>query len=212
MAVSEIAICNLALAMIGADSIRSFDEDNKRARMCKNFYDHTRDQVLFLADWAFARGYSTIRRIDAETMNIELPLGVTAYAKPSDCLCPRDIGTIGSREWWRVQGKYIWLRLSLDEVGLYYTAKVFNVVEFSLPFIDAVALGLAVRLAMPIAQDPAKADSLYKQFLMNIGQNIADDMNQGAEYKFPDDIPDLDTFVNTDTPAIGLAPWRHFID
>jgi hypothetical protein len=215
MAASEISICNLALGMIGADSIRSFDEDNKRARLCKVFYEHARDQILFLADWSFSRRYVTIRRIDHEEMGIQVPEGISVYAKPADCMCPRDVGYFGSREWWRINGEYIWLRLSLDEVGLFYSAKIVNTVQFSEPFIEALSLHLAFRLAMPVAQNREIANALFQQFQVTLNQYIADDANQGSEYKYPDDIADLDTFVNTDRPSImtlDLKPWLRFTD
>ena len=52
---SKIGICNLALAHLGADSIRSFEETNKRARMADVFFDQVRDYLLSKFDWPFFR-------------------------------------------------------------------------------------------------------------------------------------------------------------
>jgi len=204
MAVSEIQICNLALSMIGAESIRSFSEDNIRARMCKSFYDFTRDYVLYAFDWPFARGRKIIRRVDPISLDDDLPDGVYAFSMPADLLVPREpegVKTSGSRLWWRVQGEYLWLKLYVDTYGLYYTRRITNVVQFSEAFIQVVTLGLAARLAMPIAQDKSMARTLFQQYTFERTNAEALEANMGAEYIAPDDNANFDSFITGQTNA-----------
>jgi len=204
MAVSEIQICNLALAMIGAESIRSFSEDNIRARMCKSFYDYTRDYLLYTFDWPFARGRKIIRRVDPVSLDDDLPEGVYAYSMPADLLVPREpegVKTSGSRLWWRVQGEYLWLQLDVDTTGLYYTRRISNVVLFSEAFIQVVSLGLAVKLAVPISQDKSIARTLFQQYTFERGNAMALEANMGSEYIAPDDNANLDSYITGQTNA-----------
>jgi hypothetical protein len=213
--VSEVSICNNALARIGADVIRSFDDDNRRSRICKILYDQIRDQVLFYVDWAFARKFAKIRAVYAELTGLVLPEGITAYAMPDDCICPRDVGPIGSREWWTTQGCYVWMKAALEEVDFYYTYKCTSTVYFSQAFIEVMIAGLAAALAMPIAQDKSMASTLYQQYQLVLHQAMADDANQGSPHQYPDDIPELDTYVHPENkiPMLDQAfPWRRYID
>ena len=116
---SKIHICNIALASLGAQSIRSFDEDNKAARMCDTFFDSTRDYLLSKFDWPFARAMAKLQAIDtsAET----LPPGYTAYGLPNDCRTPRDILPPGSRQSWELIGDRIYTEVAGD-IFLQYTS------------------------------------------------------------------------------------------
>lgn len=49
--VSEVSICNRALAMLGVDPILSFDDDNKAGRTCKANYAPTRNAVFRAYPW-----------------------------------------------------------------------------------------------------------------------------------------------------------------
>jgi hypothetical protein len=56
MSVSEVSICNRALASIGTrSSIASLTENSAEARQCNLIYANTRDEVLNMAFWNFAR-------------------------------------------------------------------------------------------------------------------------------------------------------------
>lgn len=198
MAVSEIQISNLALAMIGADSIRSFSEDNIRARMCKRFYDFTRDYLLYTFDWPFARGRKEIRRVDPISLEDDLPPGISAYALPPDFLVVRqpEAATLkGSREWWRIQGKYLWSKQGTDTIGVYYTRRVTNVVQFSEAFVQVVSLGLAVKLSIPVSQDKSITNALFQQFQVEKAEAEALEANLGSEYVHPDNDANLDSFI-----------------
>jgi hypothetical protein len=48
---SDVAICNTALNRLGANTITSFTENSKEARLCNAEYEGIRDQVLRSHPW-----------------------------------------------------------------------------------------------------------------------------------------------------------------
>ncbi|MEO8207135.1 MAG: hypothetical protein ABI615_13220 [Chthoniobacterales bacterium] len=63
MAASETSICNLALGRLGNESILSTDDDSESARVCKLFYEPTRDEVLRAHRWKFATVLASLARL-----------------------------------------------------------------------------------------------------------------------------------------------------
>ena len=55
MALTDIKICNRALARIGAPSITSFDDGSREAEVLTELYEHTYETVLTEAPWNFAK-------------------------------------------------------------------------------------------------------------------------------------------------------------
>jgi len=53
MATTEVTISNSALIKLGAETITTFEDDNKRARLCKNQYPLMRDKLLRSHPWNF---------------------------------------------------------------------------------------------------------------------------------------------------------------
>ena len=194
MATSKIQICNLALAAVGADAIRSFDEANKRARLCDVFYETQRTYLLSRFDWPFARRFKQLQQLalDAD----ELPLGNYAYALPADCLTPRDVWPEGSRDFWEVFGESLYTELSA--VGLYYTADISDSTKFSNSFVHTMWQGLAVRICPAITQNIKLTQELFSQYRIEERESWENDANVGNKYREYNEHPDNDSFVNPD--------------
>jgi hypothetical protein len=112
---SDTEICNKALAKIGTRSdIASLDEDSNEARACSLIYATTRDEVLSMAHWNFAKRTATLSLIKSAPGTPSNPTGATQwsnaypappwlyeYAYPADCeqfryIVPQiDTGIIG---------------------------------------------------------------------------------------------------------------------
>ncbi len=191
---SEVSICNMAFALLGEDSIRSFDDSNRRARLSQRLYEATRDYLLFRFDWPFARAYKYLKEVD--TSDLDVPEGQHVFQLPSDCLVPRDIHPRGSKEPWEVYGNLLYTPLAT--VGLYYTRKETNTNLFSTTFANLLATALAVRLAPPLAQDDALTGQLYKQYQYELREVMESDANIGNTYRSYDEDPDNDSFVDPD--------------
>jgi len=179
--------------MLGAKSIRSFDEDNTRARLCDVFYDHVKWYCLTKFDWSCARAFAILK----ENINVEVPEGLHAYALPANCAAVRDLAPRGSRDKWEVIGTSLFC-FKVSEVGIYYTRKDVAESQFTAPLTNLISLGLAVRLAPTVAKDKAITDALFKQYKVQLSDDWETDANIGTFYPEPDNNPNLDTFVNPD--------------
>lgn len=60
MAVSQVQICNMALAHVGATPIEAMNERTKEASQCRLWYDNCRQQALGAYNWGFARKRRTL--------------------------------------------------------------------------------------------------------------------------------------------------------
>lgn len=200
MSVSKIGICNIALAMLGADSIRAFDENNKRSRLCDVFFETTRDYLLSKFDWPFARKLTELQALDPVAMDITVPIGQYAYQLPSDCKTPRDILPRGSRTPWSVIGTMVYCRIPPDSepVILKYTVQAVDSSIYTNTFINLLALGLAVKLCPALTQDKKLTTALMDQFNVEQANAWESDANIGEDYREPDETPENDTFVNVD--------------
>ena len=210
---SEVDIVNMALAMLGANTIRSLNEDNKRARLASIFYPMIRDYVLARFDWPFAKKFETLKMFEADTdremralIDTEVPDGWYPYAKPADCLAPRDVHPIGSREKWIVVRNAILLRRQPDtEPKLWYTAECENTTKFSMQFIYILSLGLASKLASSVAVNVDMAESIVQQWQIEQAIGFGDDANIGEEPD-PDGNARLDTFNEPDMAGYNYIP------
>ena len=100
MATSETVICNRALASIGTrSSIASLTENSNEAEQCDLIYASTRDEVLQMADWNFARKVDYLALLKSAPGTPSNPTGSVAwstafptppwlyeYGYPSDCI------------------------------------------------------------------------------------------------------------------------------
>jgi len=193
---SEVNICNEALAMIGETPIRSLDEDNRKAGLCKVLYPRVRDFNLAMQDWSFARKTSLLRILEDEH-----PEGAV-FQIPSDCLTPLNLyPRPQTRLPWKVeQDKIIIPWLSSEdtdaEVYLQYTFKCTNTSIFSEVFKNILANDLAYRMCMPLTQDAKLYAALASSLRIIRLENAAEDANRGDEYRYADEDPENDTFVN----------------
>lgn len=116
MATSDTSICNQALSRIGTRStIASLTEASKEARACNLVYQQTRDEVLSMAFWNFAKKTASLSLLKSAPGTPTNQTGATQwssaypappwlyeYSYPSDCLQFRmivpqiDTGVIGT--------------------------------------------------------------------------------------------------------------------
>lgn len=200
----EVTVCNQALSYLGEPDIRSLDELNKRAGLCKNFYPLVRDSVMSDYDWSFARATKKLQRLAEDS--VEGP----TYQLPTDCLVPRGILPRGQvRTYWKVMGdtlivpEYDSASITFD-IYLQYTKRETNVSLFSSAFVDVVSLDMAVRMCIPLTADKTLAAELKKELRILKQENEAEDANRGDDSLLPDNDPNNDTFVN----PLGLGSTR----
>lgn len=198
---SIIEICNLALTRLGADSIRSFDEDNKRARLSQITYEHVRNLYLEDFEWTFNTKYAQLALLSTITH----PSFDYVYQIPTDCLYPRQImdesGNISSTVKWEVFG--IRIATSIPGAWLRYSEKVTVSGIFPPYFVEALASQIAAELAPAIVQDKKQYATLTQVAEARLTNARDKDAEKGVEYLFRDNDPVNDKYVYPDTSEMG---------
>lgn len=194
---SEVAICNVALAYLGESPIRSLDETNRAAGLCSSLYPFVRDELLSGMDWSFAR-----KTVKLQQFVVDDPEGAV-FSLPADCLTPLNLlPRYQERTKWTVLGGKLRVEGYDSEeefpydLYLKYTCREKNTSLFSSTFKSILALELAVRMCMPLTQDPKLLGVLDGKLRILRLENEAEDANRGDEYRFVDEDPEYDTFVN----------------
>ena len=62
----KITICNMALSRIGVQNLDRMDEASEPARLCTQFYDVARKNVLRRFAWPFATRRVSLALLDTE--------------------------------------------------------------------------------------------------------------------------------------------------
>lgn len=157
MAFGQVDICNLALGMLGEETIGSIDEASPRAGVCDNFYDHTVEEVLRLHDWNCARARAELAPL-VETPPMEWNY---YYQLPVGCLAVRavqDAGGSGGYAWEREGSRIV---TNQEEVFLVYTT---TPLVFDSTLRSAIAARLAWYMAYKLTQSRAVQKDALNQF------------------------------------------------
>lgn len=201
-ALSQLEVCNLALARLPAQEIASIDEASLEARECRRFYPQVVSDMLEGAhDWSFGNK----RTVLAQVANDRPSEWSYAYALPVDLGGPirviPDFDSLGLSipiplpgdpyaEMWasqlasiavdyEIQGEFLYTNAS--SATLDYTINDIAGVRVSQLAITAIATDLAARLAVPIKQDAARENALLGQAEIAWQRAIADDNNRQPE-------------------------------
>lgn len=187
----------MALASIGAEAIRDFDERSKSSRMCEAFYEKTRQYLLVQFSWPFARRQLKLNMLaDFADYLVD---GTYPYALPTDCLLPIDILPEGHSHPWDILGKALCCRYdSTQDVVLSYVADITDETQFSSAFTNILALGIAVRLAPVMSSDKPLVTALLRQYETEKLTAFEIDANIGNRYLSNDNNARTDTFVSPD--------------
>lgn len=100
-ATTDVSICNSALIKLGAERINTLNDDNKRARLCKEQYCKVRDDLLRSHKWNFAISRQTLAKSATYTPAFEFE---SAFPYPANVLrilkLDVNVGSqLGERHW-----------------------------------------------------------------------------------------------------------------
>jgi hypothetical protein len=179
-------ICNMALGRIGISQfIANLEtEQSNEARVCRVFFEATRDRVLQAMPWGFARRSAELQDIGTP------PAGwLYRYRYPNDCLFARKVIETGATEDSTGQA----FAIAEDETSgglalcsntypasLIYTARIITTTLFPQMFCDALAWALAAEIAAPLSATPRMAESASQAYTTTLMQAAARDMNEGS--------------------------------
>jgi len=145
MAESETRICNQALARAGSTRINDLEKDGSvPAIHCRTHYEPTRDSLLRLHWWRFARARAELSQ---DTVDPDFEWD-NQFILPTDFMRFRSIfeetnSTSKSRRH-SIEGDR--LLTNLDEVSLRYIKKVTDASKFDPLFVEVLVLLLAKKL------------------------------------------------------------------
>lgn len=159
---TAIEFCTQALIKIGANGISSFDEGTAESTVAKTLYDTTRDYVLSLYEWSFARNSVNLSPITAKPVSDF----TTAYQKPDNILRVSSVGDTSQKKSvgvdFRIFERYIYTDCE-DGITL---SGVFRVDEAYFPphFVPVIVAALAREFALPLTENSTRYQTHAQEF------------------------------------------------
>lgn len=150
MNVNKIDICNMALALIGADIICETGEPSKEARASAIFYENVKNKALAKYDWPFASKTSKLVMLKSQETD-----GLNRFQLPIDCLIPRELLNASPADTFAIQSDVI--LTNLKEAVLRYTFSSEETYVFPPDFIDGLVYLMASDMAVFLTDSPQAA-------------------------------------------------------
>lgn len=181
---TEVDLCNLALSHLGiTEKIGSLDDTTTQAEQCKLLYETVRDGLLTGHDWSFA---TKVDAPDALT-TVTHPRWTTFYAYPDDCLRLRRITSDGQagpgQEFGifltKVEAANARVIGTTGEAYLEYIARVADLALYPPEVTEALAWGLAVRLAPALSRNAGLAQNALVMYQRALGAAMLADAREG---------------------------------
>lgn len=173
------AICNSALAKIGAARITGLSEGSRNANLCAELFAPCRDDLLRAHSWNFAMARAGLARA-AEPPAFGF---AAAHVLPADwirCVAAQAGAGGGPALRYRIEGRH--LLSDAAEVYLRYVRRVEDVNLMPPDFREALACLLARELAVPVAQSNTLEDKLETRFRSRLRRaRSTDGLEDGAE-------------------------------
>jgi hypothetical protein len=144
---TDIQICNLALARLGDSRITALTDSTAQAQYCTLFYSQTVEELQAEFNWQFCR-----KQVNLTSGAAPITGYSTRYALPADFIRAIRLEDIDASEnfgTWEILGANLHTNLtgtpSLDYIALVTTTTLFPAI-----FIEALSMKLAAVLAMPL--------------------------------------------------------------
>lgn len=160
MTLTKVEICNQALNLIGARSIQSFGEGTETARRCASLYDLSRQSLLRMHPWSFAK-----KRMQLAPSAVKPTFGYSnAFPLPSNFIRILDTGL----DEYEVEGGHILANTTL--INLVYITDEDNESCWDSLFSECMVLYLANKLCKPISGSQSEADSAWQKLQNTLKQ------------------------------------------
>jgi hypothetical protein len=173
MASSAVAICNEALALVGAAPITSLSEESVPGQLCNSLYEPTRDELLADHPWKFAtKRVELTADPDAPAFGYDV-----RFPLPADCLRVLDTD-LGTEADWTIENGY--LLCNDSSCSIKYISKITTPATFSIPFCEALAHKLASKLAYPLVQSSTLADQMFRLYMVHLKDARSKNAQEGG--------------------------------
>ena len=153
---TDVQICNLALARLGDARITTLAEATAQAQYCTLFYTQTVAELQAEFDWQFCR-----KQVNLTTATTPLGGYAFQYALPADYIRSFRLANIDESEnfgQWEILGAYLQTNFA-SPVTLDYIANITDTSKYPAIFTELLAVKLAGVLAMPLTG----SKDLFKQ-------------------------------------------------
>lgn len=195
MPTADVDLCNRALSRLGTRaSIAALDENSTEARTVSIWYAATRDALLRVHDWNFARRRVALAELGSLSNGSAAGSWAYRFALPTDCLRllrlePSAAGQPSPR--FEVAGDGTNRVVLCDEPApvAIYTARVADPGLFDVGFAQALVDQLAAHVAYPITQKTDLAVRLAQAARAALAEAMAADSAEAAT-DTDDDVPD----------------------
>ena len=144
---TDIQICNLALARLGDSRITALNDATAQAQYCSLFYAQTLEELQADFDWSFCRKQVNLTSGTAPITGYSIQ-----YALPAGFIRAIRLGNIDASEnfgSWEIVGTNLHTNIA-SPVALDYIALVTTTTSFPAIFVEALSMKLAAVLAMPL--------------------------------------------------------------
>lgn len=144
---TDVQICNLALARLGDARITALTDSTAQATYCSLFYAQTVEELQADFDWSFCRKQVGLFGGTSAFTNYS-----TKYSLPADYIRVIRVSGIDSSEnfgTWEVIGTDLQTNIS-SSLSLDYIANITDTTKFPAIFVEALTIKLAAVLAMPL--------------------------------------------------------------
>ena len=176
MAVSKVAVANLALGEIGARRIASFSDDTPEGRIISAFYDDIRDEVLSEHPWTFAQKRVMLVAL-AATPAFTNDFITIVYAKPSDLIKINFLNQPNANV--KIESQQI--LSDTTSLGIIYTWRNDDPTTYFQKFTMALAKKLAATICFPLTQSATKAQYLLTEYHeLTLPSAVSLDSQQGT--------------------------------
>lgn len=165
---SIVSICNMALRRIGHNgTIEELTEASTEARVCREFYDLTRQAVLREAEWNFS-----IRTATLATVAITPDDGDYAHVfqLPTKCLkllkFIQPAAALEALEYEIREAKYLYT--DEETVVAKYVYDEDETAKFDPLFISTLAWRLAFEIALPLSASESVSNRCYQSYQIEL--------------------------------------------
>jgi hypothetical protein len=167
---TDIQICNLALARLGDSRITALTDATAQAQYCSLFYSQTLEELQTEFDWQFCRKLASL------TADVTAPAFGYArrFAVPSDFLRLIRLNGIDEDEnfsKWEIVDGFIHTDLAAP-AQIEYIASVTDAAKFPAVFVEILSAKLATNLAMPLTGSKELFSQMAEVFSANMQRPV----------------------------------------
>ena len=186
MAISKVAIANLALQKLGATRISSLTQNDPNAASMNAAYDAIRRRELRAYEWSFA-----IRRDSIAADAAQTSWGShNRFTLPADYLCLIRDDETGQAPDWKIESASDGTFIITDDAAplqIRYIADIDDPTYYDSLFVEALACALALHCCEEITQSTSKKQGIAADYDMAIKRAMQQSAIEKPATEFPED-------------------------